>query len=341
MGIRRASKWIVALVTVGGLFGMFRQVSAEQLPPYVLLDLRGRAQQMPLSCESRSAVDLAAFWGVSIPEREFFDRLPKTDNPHTGFVGDVYEPWGRLPPHGYGVHAEPVAELLRAYGLPAEVRYGLGLDGLRAELAAGRPVIIWATPRMANQPVEKHVTSDGQTVDVVRYEHTVIAVGYNQSAVYVVDAGNGRRWVYGNEALLGAWDKLRQMSVVLHGQRRAAPDAQSPPSRETSSSPPATSPADSTIVFQNPSANSAVRVPLEIRGTVQVPGLEHYQVWYGAGDSPTGWEWVSGPHQFPVQDGLITPVQLEWLPPGRYTLRLVVYGENGRGGGQIQFTIVP
>jgi uncharacterized protein YvpB len=341
MGIRRANKLIVALVTVVGLFGAARQVSAEQLPPYVLLDLRGRAQQMPLSCESRSAVDLAAFWGVSIPEREFFNKLPKTDNPHTGFVGDVYEPWGRLPPHGYGVHAEPVAELLRAYGLPAEVRYGLGLDGLRAELAAGRPVIIWATPRMANQPVDKHVTFDGQTVDVVRYEHTVIAVGYNQSAVYVVDAGNGRRWVYGNAALLGAWDKLRQMSVVLHGQRRAVPDAQSPPLPETSSSPPANSPATSTIVFQNPSADSAVQVPLEIRGTVQAPGLEHYQVWYGAGDSPTGWEWVSGPHEFPVQDGLITPVQLEWLPPGRYTLRLVVYGENGRGGGQIQFTIVP
>ena len=95
------------------------------------------------------------------------------------------------------------------------------------------------------------------------------------------------------------------------------------------------------IVFQNPSTNSAVRVPLEIQGTVQVPGLEQYQVWYGVGDSPAAWEWVSGPHQFPVQDGLITPVQLEWLPPGRYTLRLVVYGENGRSGGQIPFTIVP
>jgi uncharacterized protein YvpB len=328
----KVNKWIVALVVVVGLFSVARQASAEQLPPYVLLDLRGRAQQMPLSCESRSAVDLAAFWGVSILERAFFDRLPKTDNPHTGFVGDVYEPWGRLPPHGYGVHAEPVAELLRSYGLPAEVRYGLGLDGLRAELAAGRPVIIWATPRMANQPVEKYVTSDGQSVDVVRYEHTAIAVGYSQSAVYVVDAGNGRRWAYGNDALLRAWDKLRQMSVVLHGHRSASPIAQSPP---------ADNPVDSTIVFQNPSANSAVRVPLEIQGTVQAPGLEHYQVWYGVGDSPDGWEWVSGPHQFPVQDGLITPVQLEWLPPGRYTLRLVVYGENGRDGGQIPFTIVP
>ncbi|MCW5887877.1 MAG: hypothetical protein KIT07_07100, partial [Anaerolineales bacterium] len=32
----------------------------------------GRAQQYSLSCESRSAVDVAAFWGYAITETEFF-----------------------------------------------------------------------------------------------------------------------------------------------------------------------------------------------------------------------------------------------------------------------------
>lgn len=318
----------VALIIAGALLGPVRGVGTEPLPPYVLLDLRGHAQQMPLSCESRSAVDLAAFWGVSIPEREFFDRLPKTDNPHAGFVGNVYEPWGRLPPSGYGVYAEPVAGLLRTYGLPSEVRYGLGLDGLRAELAAGRPVIIWATPRMAAYPVETYTTSDGQEVAVVRYEHTVIAVGYTQWAVYVVDAGTGYRWAYDSRALLRAWDKLGQMSVVVCGNGNGSAGADAPP------------PVNATITFQSPSAGSAVCAPVEVRGTVQMAGFRYYEVWSGIGDAPAVWNWVSGPHRAPVQDGTITPEQFTGFAPGRYTLRVVVHGAGERAEGRARFTVV-
>jgi uncharacterized protein YvpB len=318
----------VALIIAGALLVPVRGVGTEPLPPYVLLNLRGHAQQMPLSCESRSAVDLAAFWGVSVPEREFFDRLPKTDNPRTGFVGNVYEPWGRLPPNGYGVHAEPVAGLLRAYGLPSEVRYGLGLDGLRAELAAGRPVILWATPRMAAHPVETYTTSDGQKVGVVRYEHTVIAIGYTQWAVYVVDAGTGYRWAYNNQALLGAWGKLGQMSVVVYGNGNAPPVADAPP------------PVNATITFQSPSAGSTVRAPVEVRGTVQMAGFRYYEVRYGIGDAPAVWNWVSGPHPASVQDGIITPEQFTGFAPGRYTMRVVVYGAGERAEEQVRFTVV-
>ena len=41
----------------------------------------GQSQSRPLSCESRSAVDLAAFWGVNISESEFLTGLPRSDNP--------------------------------------------------------------------------------------------------------------------------------------------------------------------------------------------------------------------------------------------------------------------
>jgi uncharacterized protein YvpB len=357
--------WMAVLIVVGATLGLVRDVYAEPLPPYVLLNLRGHAQQMPLSCESRSAVDLAAFWGVAIPEKEFFDRLPKTDNPHTGFVGNVYERWGQLPPNGYGVHAEPVAALLREYGLPAEVRYGLGLDGLQAELAAGRPVIIWATPRMASQPVESYTASDGQTVNVVRYEHTVIAVGYTQSAVYVVDAGNGHRWVYGNQSLLAAWNKLGQASVLVHGsgntQPAVAPQPSLPPSGDGNATPaavPQSSPQDSgdgnktpaavpqsshldnaTIILQNPPPGGTVRVPLEVRGTVQMPRLRYYEIWCGVGDNPSDWKWVSGPHAVAVQDNVLTPEPMAWLVPGRYTMRIIAYGKGPTAVRFVRFTV--
>jgi uncharacterized protein YvpB len=339
--------WMAVLIVVGATLGLVRDVYAEPLPPYVLLNLRGHAQQMPLSCESRSAVDLAAFWGVAIPEKEFFDRLPKTDNPHTGFVGNVYERWGQLPPNGYGVHAEPVAALLREYGLPAEVRYGLGLDGLQAELAAGRPVIIWATPRMASQPVESYTASDGQTVNVVRYEHTVIAVGYTQSAVYVVDAGNGHRWVYGNQSLLAAWNKLGQASVLVHGSGNTQPAVAPQPSLQDSGDGNKTPAAvtqsshldNATIILQNPPPGGTVRVPLEVRGTVQMPRLRYYEIWCGVGDNPSDWKWVSGPHAVAVQDNVLTPEPMAWLVPGRYTMRIIAYGKGPTAVRFVRFTV--
>ena len=58
----------------------------------------GHPQEHNLSCESRSATDLAAFWGVTFTEDDFFHRLSKSDNPHRGFLGDVDMPAGSMPP---------------------------------------------------------------------------------------------------------------------------------------------------------------------------------------------------------------------------------------------------
>jgi uncharacterized protein YvpB len=323
------------LILIGVLLGSSLALGLDahaQTPSYVMLDFRGHAQQLPLSCESRSAVDVAAYWGVSIPEREFFARLPKTDNPHTGFVGNVYEHWGQLPPNGYGVHAEPIANLLRSYGLAAEARYGLGLEGLRAELAAGRPVIIWATPRMASQPVATYTASDGQTVSAIRYEHTVTAVGYTRYAIYVVDSATGYRWAYGNNSLRAAWDKLGQMSVVVYGRQGQAGG--------TASSVEVDSPGV-TIRLHQPAAGARVQVPLEIRGEVRMAGFEHYNVWYGVGADPAVWRWVSGPHPVQVRGGVLTPERLGGLAPGVYTLRVMAYGAGGREEGRATFTVTP
>src|SRR4030042_3986291 len=99
----------------------------------------GHAQSYSLSCEARSATDWAAYWGVSIGETEFLEALPDADNPDEGFVGNPNEAWGNLPPHGYGVHASPVAETLRDFGLEAEAHNNLDWDDLRGEINAGHP----------------------------------------------------------------------------------------------------------------------------------------------------------------------------------------------------------
>ncbi|HHH41901.1 MAG TPA: hypothetical protein ENK56_07835 [Chloroflexi bacterium] len=177
----------------------------------------GHRQIRPLSCEARSAVDLAAFWGVEIEEEAFFDALPKSDNPHKGFVGDVDDPPGSLPPGGYGVYARPVARTLRWYGLDAQAHRWLTLDRLKAELAAGRPVMIWATYRMLRPEVGSWVSADGSLSIVVQWEHTFIAVGYDAGGVYLIDAYDGRIHYYTYARFLPAWMQLNEMAVTVDG----------------------------------------------------------------------------------------------------------------------------
>ena len=104
---------IVALVTLLILMDV-STAQGNSLPDSAYISgLTGHAQGYSLSCESRSAADVAAFWGVNIGETEFLQALPHADNPEKGFVGNPNEAWGYLPPHGYGVHATPVAETLQ------------------------------------------------------------------------------------------------------------------------------------------------------------------------------------------------------------------------------------
>jgi uncharacterized protein YvpB len=191
---------------------------ADEPPPSASVEgLVGRPQAHNLSCESRSATDLAAFWGVAFAEDDFFRRLPKSDNPQRGFLGDVDLPAGTMPPAGYGVYAGPIAATLRSFGLDAQARRGWDLDALKAELAAGRPAIVWATYDMQLPGVGTWVSSDGATSVVVKWQHTFVAVGYDEGGLYLVDAYDGVTKTFSYETFLPAWDQLGRMAVTVQG----------------------------------------------------------------------------------------------------------------------------
>lgn len=177
----------------------------------------GHRQERPLSCEARSAVDLAAFWGIRVAEGDFFATLPRASNPYLGFVGDVDDPPGSLPPGGYGVYADPVAIALRRYGLDARAHRWLGLESLKEELAAGRPVIIWATYRMLQPEVATWTAADGTVSIVIQWEHTFIATGYDTGGIYLIDAYDGRTHYYSFDLFLPAWMQLNEMAVTVNG----------------------------------------------------------------------------------------------------------------------------
>lgn len=173
----------------------------------------GYPQSLPLSCESRSAVDWARYYGVEIGELDFQYALPVTDNPNTGFVGDPRQERGMIPPYSYGVHAAPVAELLRAYGVNAYSYTGYSWDDLRRQIANGQPVIVWVIGNVwTGYGGRSYTASDGETLTVAANEHTVIVTGYGPNTVSVVD--NHLYYSVTIDRFLGSWSVLGNMAVI-------------------------------------------------------------------------------------------------------------------------------
>jgi len=177
------------------------------------LSVAGRAQALPLDCESRSAVDWAAYFGTEIGELDFLSQLPTSDDPDVGFVGNAHGALGQTPPNDYGVHAKPVAALLRGYGVSARAARGLSWDEVRAEIDANRPVITWVVSQVGyGTPVEYTAASTGRTTTVVPFEHTVIVIGYGQDTVTLMDGGTA--YTRSLEQFMASWGALGDMAVL-------------------------------------------------------------------------------------------------------------------------------
>ncbi len=204
---------VLVLVLISNLVS-FSVARGASLPDSAYIPgVIGHPQSYAISCESRSAVDLAGFWGISIGETEFLQALPSSDNPDEGFVGNPNDLWGRAPPSGYGVHADPVAETLRNFGLQAEAHHGLTWDDLRAEISAGRPVIVWVIGSMWQGTPVDYQAEDGTLSRVAAFEHTMLLTGYGTESVEVIDAYSGQYNYYWLSSFLDSWSVLGNMAV--------------------------------------------------------------------------------------------------------------------------------
>lgn len=144
-------------------------------PPEVRLSVARQQQSHNLSCESSAASMAAQYHGVPLSEADVLAALPRDANPHRGFRGNVDGPTGSI--DDYGVYAGPVMAVLNDRGLQARAVNG-GLDGIKAAIARGNPVIAWVTYNcQPSTPTE--VTIDGEAVTLVPYQHVVVVTGYD------------------------------------------------------------------------------------------------------------------------------------------------------------------
>lgn len=182
---------------------------------HTITNITGHQQKYSLGCEAAAAVDWAAYFDVEIDEDEFQSLLPESDNPNKGFVGDVTGRWGQIPPNDYGVHADPVAEVLfNDYDLPATSYYGYTLEELKIEISQDRPVIAWVIGNVTTgQPVE-YEDDEGDTAVVAPYEHVVIVVGYDESTGRIRYLNNGRTYDTNEETFLASWGVLENQVII-------------------------------------------------------------------------------------------------------------------------------
>lgn len=185
----------------------------DDLPAEVMIEgIVGYAQKHNLTCESRSAVDWARYFGVSITEEEFQASLPLSANPETGFVGHVDAERGWIPPNPYGVHAPPVARVLRAYGLTATAVKDYSYRQIREQIANGNPVIVWVIGNTWQGTPVEYVAPNGKTIIVAHYEHTAIVIGYDEYGVTLVD--NDMVYWRSKRDFLGSWGVLGNMAII-------------------------------------------------------------------------------------------------------------------------------
>ena len=189
--------------------------SVENLPASAYIKgIYGSPQIYTLDCEAQAAVDWARFFGVPISELEFIDRMPHSDDPTQGFVGNINGAMGRLPPDDYGVYAGPVAELLREYGLNAFAVSGWDIQAIKKEIAAGRPVIAWIVNLPFAIETSQYTASNGNTITAARFEHTWIITGYNAYTFTVIDS----EWTYNvkTSTFIERWNALGNQAIILN-----------------------------------------------------------------------------------------------------------------------------
>jgi LysM repeat protein len=229
--MRTVRRLTAAILLAVMLFGSLpSEAQADDIPgKMILTGVPAHPQSYSLSCESRAAVDWAGYWGIPISESEFLARLPRSDNPDAGFVGNPNDPWGSIPPASYGVHAGPVAEVLRQYGLDARAGSDLTWDDLRAQIAGGSPAIVWIIGQMwGGLPIE-YETESGDTVTVARFEHTMILYGYDEWYAYVVDTYSGAYQVFSINTFLSSWSVLGNTAVISGSENTGKPSTPQTP----------------------------------------------------------------------------------------------------------------
>jgi uncharacterized protein YvpB len=187
-----------------------RGVGAQEAGAWI--DVPAYAQQRNLSCEYAGLTIATAAFGAWISEYEFEAQVPRSENPHWGFRGDITGWWGGA--DDYGVYPEPLVPALAAQGFSGEVIYAAGNPwAIRSRLDAGVPVLLWLALQGNSGFYE--TANDGSPFLLVPGYHVVVANGYDEGGVSVADPATGGFASYDWGTLLWMWEIMNGMALAV------------------------------------------------------------------------------------------------------------------------------
>lgn len=219
-------------ITMGALigFGLMAMIaaptSAATMTKITKLSVPLFFQGKSLSCEVASLRMALAYQGVKISEKELIKKLPFDTTPHTantwgdpnkGFVGAIN---GIMNVTGYGVYADPIANLARQWRDADVIKNGTVQD-LTNNIDQNRPVIIWGYYGKGGRIEWQPPTDD--TITAVKNEHARLVIGYKGTAhapqgFYLLDPLAGRLY-WSTETLERNWSSLSSTGVVIHPKK--------------------------------------------------------------------------------------------------------------------------
>lgn len=90
----------------------------------------------------------------------------------------------------------------------------MSLKALKREIAAGRPVMVWAIRDMGYSTPVEYTADDGTTTIVARFEHTFIVIGYDPEYITVLD--NERVYSVTHDQFKISWGILGNLAVSIN-----------------------------------------------------------------------------------------------------------------------------
>jgi hypothetical protein len=95
---------------------------------------------------------------------------------------------------------------------------------------------------------------------------------------------------------------------------------------------------DARAVITSPGVDAVVSGMVPIIGTAKHEGFQFYKLEYGVGANPNSWSYFDGGDQ-PVQGGRLGTLNAGALPPGTYSVRIVVVDATGNFPVPCQTTV--
>jgi uncharacterized protein YvpB len=195
-------------------------------PRRSLSSMTFRRQEHQLTCEVAALRMALNHLGEPVTEEDLLKNLtfsttgPMTSDgvwgdPNVGFVGDVNgNVYKRT---GYGVYAEPIAELASKYASSAVVN-SLTLPEILALTRKQHPVIVWGL--LSNNNTIYWNTPEGKQVTAFPGEHARIILGYTgpitrPREIILMDPLYGKIKM-NREKFLADWDTMGRRAVVVY-----------------------------------------------------------------------------------------------------------------------------